>query len=305
MFSRLRFRNPLQNVSPKARNTLLVLSAIYGGTTLAAILIGPGRIFQSVVLISQWLSAQPHGRLLVLGLIILCSFPPMVGYSNSITLCGLAFGSKASKSASSPEGHSIWEGFALAVTGAMLGSSLAFMGLRLGMRAFRRSRWIRYVKESRQWVAMGKAVEERGFTMILLIRCSPFPFVYSNLFFATLDAVTFPRFFLATLLSTPRLLLHVYIGSVMYELFDEAERAAMPTHVKELDALSITLGIAVGAGTGWWLWRVMNRILAEEEVECMTADPAGPARLSREEASEEYERDNWARRRLHREDELA
>jgi uncharacterized membrane protein YdjX (TVP38/TMEM64 family) len=80
-----------------------------------------------------------------------------------------------------------------------------------------------------------------------------------------MDTVSLPSFALATLVSTPRLLLHVYIGSVMYSLLDAGERAAMPLHVKLIDIGSIFAGVALGAGTGYYLWKQMNKILKQEE----------------------------------------
>ncbi len=177
MLGSLRLRNPLASLSPRARATLLALALLYGGVILAVVLIGPSRIFAAIVELAQWLALQPYGRLLIVGVIVLCSFPPMVGYSNSITLCGLAFGSKAGRTAQHPDGRSVWEGWAIAVVGAMLGSALAFCVLRFVNHSFRRARWLREIKESRQWRAMHKAVRDRGFGMLVLIRCCPFPFV--------------------------------------------------------------------------------------------------------------------------------
>lgn len=58
----------------------------------------------------------------------------------------------------------------------------------------------------------------------------------------------------------------------MYSLLDAGERAAMPLHVKLIDVGSILAGIALGAGTGYYLWKQMNRILRQEEAAMNVAD---------------------------------
>lgn len=96
---------------------------------------------------------------------------------------------------------------------------------------------------------------------MILIRLCPFPFQISNLFFASLPpaSVSLPSFLFATLCTTPKLLLHVFIGSRMFLLADEEERAKMDPMTKVANIVSIVLGTALSAGTGWWVYRLVMR----------------------------------------------
>ena len=98
----------------------------------------------------------------------------------------------------------------------------------------------------------------------------------SNLFFASLDCVSFPSFALATLFSTPRLLLHVYIGRVAYELMDQTERTSLPLHAKVVDGIGVGIGMLLGAGVGWYLYRKVNKIIREEDGDATTGDELAP-----------------------------
>ncbi len=89
----------------------------------------------------------------------------------------------------------------------------------------------------------------------------------SNLVFASMDSVRLSSFLLATLLSTPRLLLHVYVGSVAYDLLDAEERSKMPLHVKLLESGAALGGLALAVLTSTYLWRQMNRILQQQDAE--------------------------------------
>ncbi len=96
--------------------------------------------------------------------------------------------------------------------------------------------------------------------MAILIRFCPFPFAYSNLFFASLvDAVSLGHFLAATALITPKLLLHVWIGTRMFVLMDREQRAHLDGWAKALNVLYIIIGSAVGAATGWIVWSETKR----------------------------------------------
>lgn len=47
--------------------------------------------------------------------------------------------------------------------------------------------------------ALALAVREKGTPLVILIRLCPFPFPYSNAFFASIETVSLAQFFLATL----------------------------------------------------------------------------------------------------------
>ena len=65
-----------------------------------------------------WFSTWPTlGPLLLISLISILSFPPLVGYGTSITLCGLAYGTELPDA----HGHGLFFAWLLASTGCQIG----------------------------------------------------------------------------------------------------------------------------------------------------------------------------------------
>jgi uncharacterized membrane protein YdjX (TVP38/TMEM64 family) len=71
---------------------------------------------------------------------------------------------------------------------------------------------------------------------------SPFPFNVSNLFFASLQSVPTSSFLIATATTTPKLLLHVFIGNRLFQLFDRGARAGLDTNAKILNGVYVVVG---------------------------------------------------------------
>ncbi|KAG0346243.1 hypothetical protein BG004_002091 [Podila humilis] len=154
----------------------------------------------------------------------LTAFPPILGYSSFVTMSGYVYG--------------FGYGFLIAYSSALLGSITCFY---LGRKYFKKQ--VRTLMAKKQSVkSVVKAVEKRGFKLLLLIRLAPYPFNILNL---TLSATHIPlrTFALATALSLTKLTLHVYIGSTLSSL------APIPTTPKtDDDNKSTTPGTDTGTG---------------------------------------------------------
>jgi hypothetical protein len=61
------------------------------------------------------------------------------------------------------------------------------------------------------------------------------------------------KFFLATLIASPKLFLHVWIGQQMAELTERGDK--MDARTKAVSYVGIAIGSVVGGVTGWWIWR--------------------------------------------------
>lgn len=120
---------------------------------------------------------------------VLISFPPCIGHTTTVTLCGFAYGMK---------------GFFIAAGGSLVGSATAFAVLRfLFSRRLRKwsssnEKWqaleavvVRshiFSFHTRRWgvyLSFPLSQEAKGLPLIVLIRASPFPpWVYANSLFA-------------------------------------------------------------------------------------------------------------------------
>ncbi|KAK0543814.1 Tlg2-vesicle protein [Tilletia horrida] len=226
---------------------------------LVVYLIGPHEIFKVVAKAAVWLANQPYGIPLALGVIVLTSIPPIPGYGFAQTLCGLSFGSRAAG-----EHYSVWKGWLVAAGGCLLGSAVAFGLVRLVMRYISTHRRVKDLKDHRNWRAMEAAIQQKGIPIVILLRLAPFPFCWSNLWFASMASVSLPAFLVATLCITPKLLLHVFVGSKLYLLLDK-EGQSLPLHVRVMNWIYIAVGILIGWITTRYLWKTTQQILADFE----------------------------------------
>lgn len=241
----------------------------------AVIRLGTHGILEYLYDAALWFSSWPTlGPLLLIGLIAVLSFPPLIGYGTSITLCGLAYGTPLDSESS----HGLLMAWLIASAGCLTGSTLVFLFFRRYLSSHHSTlpSWINKVRTKREWLAMEKAVQEKGYRMILLIRFCPFPFVYSNLFFASLQSgiVTYLEFLLATIATTPKLFLHVFIGAKTFQ----AIRAARGGEQQQADDSHSWISLAyvvaatlLGVVTSWYIYketkRVLDEFMRQEDVE--------------------------------------
>ncbi|KAK7470751.1 Tlg2-vesicle protein [Stygiomarasmius scandens] len=216
----------------------VVLFYIASGTFI--IVVTPARIFQALYDFAEKLASLPSGWLVLAAALVAVSFPPMIGHTTLVTLCGFAYGMK---------------GFAIAAIASVFGSALVFVILRLLF-----NRKLRYwSSKNEKWQALEAVVRAKGLPLIILIRISPFPpWVYSNTLFASIEPVRLWQFVVATLFVLPKICLHVFIGSKMANLSDGGRRSQMDTRTKIMNGLFIGGGLLVAVFTSWLVYTLVQ-----------------------------------------------
>ncbi|CAO1632979.1 unnamed protein product [Parajaminaea phylloscopi] len=265
----------------KGKIICAIIVAAHLAVATALVRLGPHGVLEHLSQFSTFFAQSTFGPLILICIITLLSFPPTFGYGTSITLCGLAFGSPMA----SP-GNSLFYAWFVAASGCLIGSLTAFLVCRHALhRPGNQWVWITRIREGREWKAMEKAVERQGWRMIILIRFCPFPFVYSNLFFASLRPSVVPVHFfvLATLATTPKLLLHVFVGAQTFEAIQAGrhpggDSPAGPSGWIKL--LYIVAASGLGALTSWYIYHETKKSLEsyvdeEEEEEALVAGEEG------------------------------
>lgn len=204
---------------------------------LTLVVLTPSWIFARLARWAIGLRELSLGPLFFVFLLTLASFPPVIGYGTLTTLCGFTYGW-------------FW-GWVLASVGCLCGSATSFIVLRRNLPHFQH-----WLSKQPRFTALRQAVAVKGLSLICLIRLCPFPFTYSNLFFASLTtSCGLQDFMIATLATTPKLLLHVFIGARVFQLSD-------PNSTRQLDKLTIALnifyivtGASLGAGVSCYLYQ--------------------------------------------------
>jgi len=222
----------------KAFIWLVVLFYIVSGVFI--IVVTPSRIAQFSYDQAQALAKLPFGWIAFGAPMLIISFPPLIGHTTLITLCGFAYGMK---------------GFLISFPASILGSAFAFVVLRY-LFSERLHQWS---SNNNKWQALESVVGEKGLPLIILIRISPLPpWVYSNSLFASIEAVKLWQFVVATCFISPKLLLHTFIGSKIAALSDGDQRGEMDTSTKVLNGLLVGGGLAVAAFTSWWIYTLVQ-----------------------------------------------
>ncbi|RPD67068.1 Golgi apparatus membrane protein TVP38 [Lentinus tigrinus ALCF2SS1-6] len=214
---------------------------LYAALGSFIIIVGPDRIGQTLYNFAQKISHYPYGWLILFSVFLVISFPPAVGHTTLITLCGYAYGMK---------------GFPIAAAGSLAGSAVTFVVLRL-LFSRRLHKWS---QSNEKWQALETVIAAKGLPLIMLIRASPFPpWVYSNALFASIQSVALWQFFLATFVVFPKIAIFVFVGSRLASLSDGEQRSHMDTTTKILNISISVGGVLIAAVASWIIYRLMKK----------------------------------------------
>merc|ERR1711920_431492 len=147
-------------------------------------------------LVQQLGSAAPPLYALLL---VISGFVPLPGFGVLILAAGFLFGFPL--------------GFAIVYPSAVIGSCMAFSVGR-SMPSWLRRRLPTVL------VDLQGSVSQGGFTILLLLRLTPLPFAFSNLFLGSIPGIPFMRYAAATSLGFLRLSANVFLGSQMAHATD-------------------------------------------------------------------------------------
>ncbi|KAK4105487.1 hypothetical protein N658DRAFT_417324 [Parathielavia hyrcaniae] len=150
--------------------------------------------------------AHPLGWLPLWLATFFTAFPPVIGYSTCVTAAGFVYGFPL--------------GWPVAASATLAGSTAAFLTSR-GVFA-------RYVQglvgRDKRFIALGQVLRRDGLGVLVMVRLCPLPYSLSNGFLATVGSVGASGFALATAGATPKLLVHVFIGSRLALLAESGDK---------------------------------------------------------------------------------
>ena len=182
------------------------------------------------------------------------SFPPMIGYSTCVTIAGFVFGMK---------------GWFIISTASVVGATCAFLVSRTVLRDF----VSRLTEKNQRFAALSLVLKHDGLKLLIMIRICPLPFSLSNGAISTIPTVTWQNFAIATAVATPKLLLHVFVGSRLGDLAENGDK--MDTRTKIVSYVSIVIGIVAGLLTGYLVYVRTKARATQLEAEEAAAAVAG------------------------------
>ncbi|KAJ0121327.1 tlg2-vesicle protein of 38 kda [Diaporthe amygdali] len=236
-----------EGLTPTQKVLFIVGGNLLGALTIV-LLIFSHKIFTLLGPVAVSWRALPAGWLIIWAATFFVAFPPLVGYSTACTVAGFVYGFPL--------------GWPIVATATVAGSAAAFVASRTVLSGY----VDRLVGRDKRFVALGQVLRHDGLGVLALVRFCPLPYSLSNGFLATVPSIQPLSFAIATAFSSPKLLVHVFIGSRL-ALLAEKE---MTFGDRLVNYASMLVGGLVGMGVGYFIYRrTMARAaeLAREEAQ--------------------------------------
>lgn len=226
---------------------LAAIALVLAGVTGLLFLIFNERIFGWLEPYAEKWKHTTGGWTILWALTFLTAFPPMIGYSTCGTTAGFVYG--------------VTEGWLIYASATVVGSFCSFILSRTVLKKYVE----RMVATDKRFAALTLTLKEDGLKLLCMIRLCPLPYSLSNGAMSTFPTVQPSTYALATALITPKLLIHVFIGSRLAAIAKNKEE--MSAGDKALNWASIAIFGMLGAFTGWFIYRKTMQRARELEAE--------------------------------------
>ncbi|CAK9440013.1 uncharacterized protein LODBEIA_P41130 [Lodderomyces beijingensis] len=204
-----------------------------------------------LILFSDKLRDSRYGSLVLFTLIFVISFPPMIGFTALSLLTGMVYGF--------PYG---WPLLAIA---CVSGSTASFIVFRYLLR----NQAMRFINHNEIFQAFAEILsDDSSLVLLILIRLCPTPYSLSNGALAGIPELPLLTYFLATVITSPKLLIHLYIGSKLQEI-GQGESSNM---TKVVDVISIIVTGSAASLATYLIYARMQAKLASFRQRGMVTD---------------------------------
>jgi hypothetical protein len=146
----------------------------------------------------------------------------------------------------------------------------------------------RLIANDTRFAALSLTLKHDGLKLLVMYRLCPLPYSISNGAVATFPTVHWASYALATAIVSPKLMLHIFIGSQLEKIAESGGK--MDPSTKALSYVSSLIGLVAGVTTGWLVYRKTKARAAQLEAE----ERAGIRRMSIEDLENEYADDPGA-----------
>ncbi|OBA19476.1 hypothetical protein METBIDRAFT_45716 [Metschnikowia bicuspidata var. bicuspidata NRRL YB-4993] len=222
------------------KKALCIVGGLLGFVAGVTLLVFHKRFIAAMADVSDLIRASKFGGLALFVAIFFVGFPPLLGFSALSMLCGMVYGFPG--------------GWPLLAAASTIGSFASFMVYRY----FLRNQAERLVARNEKFRAFAEILkEDASLFLLILLRLCPLPYSLSNGALAAIPNLPASTYLLASVITSPKMFMHVFIGHTIKNLGD-AER---PAAAKALDVFSILLtGCAVSLAS-YIIYRRMQQKL--------------------------------------------
>ena len=121
------------------------------------------------------------------------------------------------------------------------------------------------MEKDKRFAALALTIKHDGLKLLIMIRLCPLPYSLSNGALSTIPTVTWLRFAIATVIVSPKLLVHIFIGAQLGRLAEHG--GEMDAKTKAVSYISIVVGAIMGIATGWIIYRQTTKRAQELEAQ--------------------------------------
>lgn len=149
----------------------------------------------------------------------------------------------------------------IAASATVVGSTASFLVSRTILRGY----VTRLTQKDKRFAALALTLKHDGLKLLVMIRLCPLPYSLSNGAVSMIPTVEWYQFLLASTIASPKLLLHVFVGSQLGKIAERGDK--MDAKTKAISYLSIAIGVVAGAATGWYMYTKTKARAKELEAE--------------------------------------
>ncbi|KAI0788372.1 hypothetical protein C8Q74DRAFT_677364 [Fomes fomentarius] len=155
------------------------------------------KIVDAISPAAQWLRETPGAWLIPIAIMIVLSFPPLVGHEVVALLCGDVWG--------------LGIGFGIVTAGTIIGELITYYTFRVACRG----RAQKAEDKNLRYAFLSAVIQEGGFKMAVMMRYSAIPGHITTAIFAA-AGMNVLTFLIAAVVALPKQLVTVYLGSAGY-----------------------------------------------------------------------------------------
>ncbi|KAH8602802.1 hypothetical protein B0O99DRAFT_604356 [Bisporella sp. PMI_857] len=261
-----RIRSTFKKLSPLQQ--ILAICALIGSVIFGILfLIYNEKIFGALAPYAKKWRGISGGWMILWTINFISAFPPLVGYSTTVTIAGFVYGFP--------------NGWFIVASATVAGSLVSFLTSRTIL-----SKYVhRLVGQDKRFEALALTLKHDGLKILCMIRFCPLPYSLSNAAMSTFPTVHPLSFALATMIASPKLLIHVFIGSRMAAIGESGGK--MDVSTKAINWASIIIGGWIGIAVGYIIYQRTMARAAELEIEELEAGNQRERRYSDVDAPEE------------------
>lgn len=222
------------------KKVLIAILAIVGVAGVVLLALFHVYIIKFLIWLSDKWEGLAFGQLLLFTLVFFVGFPPLLGFSSLSILSGMVYG--------------LLSGWILLAVASISGSFCSFLVFRYLLRALAEG----LLKSNEKFRAFAEILkEDQSLLLLILIRLCPLPYSLSNGALASIPELAPTTYLMASVITCPKLFIHVFIGRQLKDIGDETNTTAR----RVFDGISLLITALASAATTYIIYLKMQQRL--------------------------------------------